>query len=268
VFAVSYSGNTIETLSSLKGVFDAGCDVVVLTSGGVLGDIAKKRDLTLIEIQGGRPPRASLGYLLVPLGVVMERLGFYDGFNEEVDTAVDRMGELYTGYCFDVLLEENPAKKLAVELAGWLPVVYGSNGILDICAERWVGQLQENSKLLAFYLSFPELCHNQSIGWVDSSGMAEDIVVLPLIGEWENDAISEQRDALLEIAQESGARVNRIEVSGNGGLVSALECLYLADYTSIYLAMLNSADPTAIGSIDLIKERVEGYKQALIEEIN
>lgn len=265
VFAISYSGNTLETLSSLKEVFQTGCEVVAITSGGVLGEIAEKRDLTIVEIPGGRPPRASLGYLLIPIGVVLERLGLYEGFGGEVENAVDRMSGLSEIYCFETVLENNPAKKLAVKLAAWLPVIYGADGVLDICAERWAGQLQENSKLLAFYLSFPELCHNQSIGWVDRSGVAEDIVILPLIGEWEEEAISEQREALLEIAQQSGARVNRIEVSGDGGLVSILECLYFADYTSLYLAMLNSADPTAIGSIDLIKERVEGFKERVVK---
>ena len=67
VFCVSYSGNTEETLSVFDAATKKKAKIVVITSGGDLGAKAKKA----IKIPSGLQPRASLGYLFLPmLGVL------------------------------------------------------------------------------------------------------------------------------------------------------------------------------------------------------
>lgn len=43
VFAVSYSGNTVETLNSAKAAYDKGASVVAVTSGGKLKEFANEK---------------------------------------------------------------------------------------------------------------------------------------------------------------------------------------------------------------------------------
>ncbi len=62
-FAVSYSGNTEETLHAANQAKKKGAHVHAITSGGSLS----KMNYDTILIPSGLQPRSALGYLLMPL---------------------------------------------------------------------------------------------------------------------------------------------------------------------------------------------------------
>ncbi len=72
--AVSYSGNTGETLCFLKKILSRNCDAGVVSSDGRLLEEAKKRSLPYYRVSQGYLPRASLPMLLVGVMKIIELL--------------------------------------------------------------------------------------------------------------------------------------------------------------------------------------------------
>ncbi len=74
-FAVSYSGDTDETLQMAAGALDAGARLVAVSRGGGLEALARERGAVHVACPPGYLPRAAVGALLTPLFVVLERVG-------------------------------------------------------------------------------------------------------------------------------------------------------------------------------------------------
>jgi len=85
VFAVSYSGNTEETISALKRCLEAKARVIALTSGGKLAILAQENSFPLIKVPAGIQPRAAISYLFFPILKALERLGLTKEKGEEIE---------------------------------------------------------------------------------------------------------------------------------------------------------------------------------------
>src|SRR5262245_3775080 len=77
VFAVSYSGETEETLSMAEGVLDAGAHLVTISSGGALEALGTARGRVHHRCGDGFPgPRFALGAMVAPALVTLYKMGF------------------------------------------------------------------------------------------------------------------------------------------------------------------------------------------------
>ncbi|MEA2087599.1 MAG: bifunctional phosphoglucose/phosphomannose isomerase, partial [Candidatus Caldatribacteriota bacterium] len=165
VFAVSYSGNTEETLSALKRCLKAKARIIALTSGGKLAVLAQENNFPVIKVPAGIQPRAAISYLFFPILKALERLGIAKKRNEEIEETHNILQELSKEYGAKSPLKNNFAKKVALSLYQHLPLVYGSEGLLEAVAMRWKTQINENSKWPCFWNVFPELDHNEIVGY-------------------------------------------------------------------------------------------------------
>jgi len=132
VFAVSYSGNTEETLSALKKCLDAKARVIALTSGGKLAVLAQENNFPVIKVPAGIQPRAAISYLFFPILKALERLGLIKGRDGEIEETHNILQELSKEYGAKSPFKNNFAKKVAMSLFRYLPLVYGSEGLLII----------------------------------------------------------------------------------------------------------------------------------------
>ena len=94
VFAVSYSGDTAETLEALEGVHERGARVIAISSGGAMADRAKDYGIAHVRIPAGQQPRASLGYLLMPLLAVLQEVGLIPQLDDDVAETTEVLGDL------------------------------------------------------------------------------------------------------------------------------------------------------------------------------
>ena len=74
VFAVSYSGTTEETIAALTEAQRRGARCVTVSSGGALEEMASSAGSAHVKIPSGLQPRASLGYLTLPMIAVLARM--------------------------------------------------------------------------------------------------------------------------------------------------------------------------------------------------
>lgn len=251
VFAVSYSGNTEETLSAYADAQRAGCSRVVVTSGGKFAEYARHDSVPLCTIPGGQPPRTALGYNLMPVIVACEQMGLLP---EQDYASLDRvLRDAVRAWSIDVPVENNEAKRMALALRGAVSVLYGLGPWQALVANRWKGQINENAKNMTFANAFPELCHNEILGWVRASEQG--------VGRWVGIVL---RDGTESAKMEARARVvfdllgstcERLDATARGTalLERMLSLVLLGDFVSLYLAALNDVDPENIDWINVLK---------------
>ena len=258
VFACSYSGNTEETLAACAAAAAAGASIVAVTSGGRLAAQARAAGHPVVQIPGGLPPRASLPYLLMPMLDAAGHLGLTDIGQVDIDETAEVLADL-AGRCGPAVPSaDNPAKRLAAALRGAIPVIYAASPAMEPVAQRWKTQLNENGKVFAVWNTFPELTHNETVGWegVTDGGPPLYAVVLRDRDDGARAAVQVEvtRDLLLRRARGQA----EIWSQGTGRLARVFSLILFGDFVSSYLAVLEGVDPTPTASIARMKQRLEG----------
>lgn len=249
-FVISYSGNTAETVEAWRRLKDRGALTVSIASGGELVRLAEEAGHPLLVVPGGMPPRAATGFLSMPVLSVLARLGFAPELSAQAQRTVSLLRELRAEWGAGIPAERNLAKRLAAELHGRVPLVYAAEDGLAAAALRFRYQLNENAKVPAFHNAFPELMHNEVVGWEGLPGLAAVTALVVLC-----DPLAQRGtvDATLRRLRDRFASVTEVEARGDTQLERAFSLMYLADWTSIYLALLEGVDPYPIDAISALK---------------
>jgi len=141
-------------------------------------------------------------------------------------------------------------------LYGKFPLIYAAADFIDVVALRWRGQLAENSKTLASHHLFPELNHNEIVGWEFPERLLKDSVVVILRDEEDHARIKKRMDITKQIISEKADSVVEINSTGKGRLARIFSLIYIGDMVSFYLAILNGVDPTPVEKIDYLKKEL------------
>lgn len=256
VIASSYSGNTEETLAAYEHAKSKRAKIIAITTGGELKNRAMADEIPYITIPGGLPPRAALGYSFFPIFVLLKELGIGFG-RQDVERAIDLLYETREQLKEDLLEKENPAKQLARKIHGKIPVIYGSSNLTDVIAVRWKGQFNENSKHPAFYNAFPELDHNEIMGFEGDKELLKVLELIVLRSDFENDRMKKRIDITSDIIKDSVSGITNLWPRGETHLEQMLYHIMLGDYVTAYLAILNEKDPVEIDFIDELKVRMK-----------
>jgi glucose/mannose-6-phosphate isomerase len=156
----------------------------------------------------------------------------------------------------EVPTASNIAKQLARSLKDRLVVIHAAADHLEAVAMRWKGQLNENAKVLAFHSLYPELDHNEVVGWTGPGAQAAGIHVIALRDAADDPRTQRRIETTSEMILGAGAQVSQVW-SGQGGLLPRMfGLIHLGDYVSVYLGVLGRVDPTPVETIDRIKARL------------
>jgi len=255
VIACSYSGNTEETLMAFREISKRDAALLAITTDGKLAQQSRELRLPLLTFHYQSQPRAALGYSLVSLIGVMQKLGFIGDKSDDLEEAVTVMDTLQKETKGTVPVAENPAKQLAKRLCGRLPVIYGA-GYLTEVAHRWKTQLNENAKAWSFFEQLPELNHNTVVGYEFPEELAKRILVVMLASSLDHPRNKTRFQVTQEILAKHGIAYETIEARGKSPFAQMLSAIHFGDYVSYYLAMLYQVDPTPVQVIDYLKERL------------
>ena len=260
VFASSNSGNTEETLSAYDQARRAGAPVVAFTTGGELARRASADGVPVVRFPGGLQPRAAVGYSFVPLFIVAARLGLLsEALVDDIDEATAVMRGVRDRCGPDAPESGNQARALAGAWTGRIPVVYGSQGERGCVAYRWKTQINENAKALAVSNVFPELNHNETVGWSGTRGQDKAHAALRvciLRDEREPAHIRRRVELTKVILSQHTDAIDEAWAVGESALARMLSLLYLGDFASCYLAYAYGEDPTPVGVIDWLKSEL------------
>jgi glucose/mannose-6-phosphate isomerase len=255
-FACSYSGNTEETLSAYASALRARARCVVVASGGELARRAEGDGVPVIQIPSGWPPRAALGYLFAPMLAVLEQWEIVTGHAAGIEEAAVLLGALGATWGPGQPQSDNPAKRLARSLLGRVPVIYAASRFSEAVAVRWKCQLNENSKVYAIWNTFPELNHNETVGWALSGQPDGLFEVVVLRDASDPPRLAQRVEITREIALGGAAGFHEVHGEGTGVLARMMSLILFGDLVSVYLAYLNDVDPYPVVVIDELKRRL------------
>jgi glucose/mannose-6-phosphate isomerase len=254
----SYSGSTEETLSSLSEGLRRKARILAITSGGEVARLAKRHRFPQIEIPKSLPPRAALGYSVIPLLIALSKVGFKQAYRaDDVREARELVRKLSdTAYGMSVPAEKNLAKQLAKSCFQRYPIVYGGTDYFDVVALRWRGQIEENGKVLASHHVIPEMNHNELVGWKFPKALLKEIVVFILRDKDDHARVKRRMDLSREIIRPLAGEIVEINSQGSSRLARIFSLVHLGDWASLYLAALNDIDPTPVEVINFLKSEL------------
>ncbi|MGD0335512.1 MAG: bifunctional phosphoglucose/phosphomannose isomerase [Candidatus Omnitrophota bacterium] len=257
VFIASYSGNTEETLSAYQEARKKGATIIALSSGGKIKELAVRDNVTFIEIPKGIPPRCALGYQsIIPL-CVLGKLGIIKDTGLAIKGAIKVLEDLRDRVLTpEIGLKDNIAKSLANSIFNKFTVIYSASIHFDICATRMRGQLAENSKALASSHVFPEMNHNEIVGWEQPKKLFKDFVVVMLRDKDMHPRTSKRMDITADILRKDGVKVIEVWSHGEELLARILSLAYIGDFVSYYLAILYGIDPTPVDRVTYLKNQL------------
>ena len=268
VLITSYSGDTEESLSAFLDALKRKCMVYCVSSGGALLKYAEKLKVPYLKVPGGMPPRAALPYLFVPLLVFMEKAGLVTGVSEELAEAVKVLEKISRDNAPEKPAKDNFSKTLALNIGETVPVVYGF-GVYRSVAQRFKQQFNENSKSPAKWEYFPELDHNEIVGWEGSGKSGACFSVIFIRDADEPVEIKSRIETTKQIMAQAGLKMFDVKAQGRSALAKMLSTIVVGDFASVYLAMLRGVDPTPVKTINHLKDALKenGVKEKIIGEL-
>ncbi len=252
IIASSYSGNTEETLSAAKEAVDRECQIICITTGGKLLELAAEYNLPVALLEKGYQPRYAFWINIFTLINVMQKLNFISeqsGYIQNVMSLIKHKGQVYS-------MENNPALSFAEKLIGFIPVIYSADSYTSGLGNRFKEQINENSKLHAFHNVFPEMNHNEIIGWETFNESQFNAKVIMLNDKEYHSRIQRRFEIVKKILNGSGVEILKVQSSGNHFKVRLFDMIYFTDWISYYLAIIRGKDPSSIKNINYLKEEL------------
>jgi glucose/mannose-6-phosphate isomerase len=259
-FALSYSGDTEETLEMARGASDAGASLVAVSQDGKLAELTAERGGLHVACARDIPvPRAALGALVAPLFVVLGRLGLVRDADGCL-TAAHRQLVARREKCRpEVDGVANPAREVARRVGTTIPLFYGGGALGAAAAMRWKFDVNENAKAPAFWAAYPDLDHHEICGWGQHGDVTRQLFTLvELRHDFEHPQLARRFAATREIIEETLVQVLEVRAGGDGRLAQVLDLMYVGDWASTYLALDHDVDPGPIDAIAQLKAALAG----------
>lgn len=246
VIISSYSGNTEETLSAMKQAIDKNAQIVCITSGGEVKIIAEKYKYDTIIIPGGNPPRSCIGYSLVQLLKIVQFNGF---------VKTDLLNQVQAS----IILLDNEKEAIKVEasiiaktLLNKIPVIY-SLGSCEGTAIRFRQQINENSKMLCWHHTLPEMNHNELVGWTEKN---DSLAVVTFRTSFDYERTIKRYELCKEIFAKYSHSVTDITAKGVSKVEQFFYLINIGDWISCYIADLKNIDAVEVNVITHLKNEL------------
>ena len=246
VIISSYSGNTEETCSAYELAKSKGACIVVISSGGKILSDAKVNHLQTITLPGGNPPRTCLGYSLVQVVAILETFEIISKGKLDI---IRSSSEYLVQEVENIKLD---AKNFAQRLFKKIPVLYGLSNT-EAIALRFRQQINENSKMLCWHHVFPEMNHNELVGWTTEN---DTLAVVILRTDYDNQRVIKRVEICKGIFEKYCSEVLEIKARGKNFIEQAFYLIHLTDWISWYLAELNNVDAIEVNVIDYLKNEL------------
>jgi glucose/mannose-6-phosphate isomerase len=256
VIAVSFSGNTEETLEVVSRAIDHGAKCVAVTSGGELDRLMRERGGCVVHVDGTIPqPRAAFGALSVSVLGVLDQVGLFPGATGWINLAIARLKERR----IELDSADSIADVVASQLSGTIPIIVSSGSLGKVAAMRWKAQINENAKAPAFYSVYPEACHNELAGFdAYPELLASDLSLVILRHDHEHPQIARRYQFAAETIGPRFAHCIEVGAHGVGELANLFDLTFVGDYVALSLAGRLGFDPGPITVLDKVKRFLAG----------
>ncbi len=257
VIVASYSGNTEEAVSSLEAAEAAGAHIAVIAGGGMLAEIAKEKNYPFAELPKASQPRFGVLNNLKALVAILEKAGITNA--DKAEKTMHEAAEFLRAQIENCLPEvptaKNPAKQLALELAGTTPVIYAGHEMFA-AAYKWKISFNENAKNVAWCNEIPEFSHNEFLGWT-SHPVDKPYSVVDLRSTFEHERVQKRFEVTERLLSGQRPAAHVVDAQGDTELEHLLYCVAFGDFVSLYVALLNGLNPSPVDLIEKMKKALD-----------
>lgn len=243
LIACSYSGNTEESLDAFDEAHKRGMQIIAITSGGQLKAKCKEAGVPAILIPGGMPPRGAFAYPVVQLLNVMNRLGL---IGSSLVNQLDNLPNF-------LAKGQDETAKLAADLTEKLydkiPVLYADSKIEGVLV-RFRQQINENSKMLCWHHVYPEMNHNELVGWTKKD---DQLAVVTFHTSIDHPRVTKRMEVSNEVYRKYTPNVFDVTAEGSNLLEEVVHLIHLGDWISVLLAEKKGIDPVEVNIITHLK---------------
>ncbi|TDC84490.1 bifunctional phosphoglucose/phosphomannose isomerase [Actinomadura sp. 7K507] len=277
VIAVSCSGETEETLEVAAEAARRGCRLLFV--GGTGSSLAAMSDRSrgvFVPVRSAGQPRSTLWGLTIPLVLAARTMGLANVPDAVLESTAERLEDVAHRCRPSSEPFVNPAKRIALDLAGDVPMVWGSSALAGTAAYRLCCQLNENAKYPGVFGEVPEADHNQVMAFdgffarqsgpfdaddffrdrVDDPGPEHGLHLVVMRDVEEHPQVRKRCEASAEMARDRGVTVTEIRAEGEHPLERIATLIAVADYITVYLAIALGVDPTPVPVIQELKARI------------
>jgi len=251
IICISFSGNTEETISAFKEAQRKKLKIAVITTGGELAKLAQKYNTSFVLLPSVKiQPQWAIGYLFGSLMKVLSNSGVIEDNSEEILKMAENLKPLRL---------EAKGKILAKKLAGKIPLIYASDKFKSL-ARIWKIKLNENSKIMAFWNYFPELIHNEIVGYSELKSQISNLKnfhVIILRDSGDHPKILKAMELTAVLLKKKGIEVDFVEIEGKSILEKLFNNLILSDWVSYYLAKEYKIDPAPVEIVEEFKKKLK-----------
>jgi glucose/mannose-6-phosphate isomerase len=256
VFALSFDGDTEETLAAATAAVEKGAVVVVVSGGGSLSTMAAASGLTRFDVPPGLPAaRTALGALAVPVLLTLSRLGLVADVGPSLERALAAVRRRRDA----LVAPGSAAEEVARRIGRTIPLIYGSSGLNAVAAWRWKTQVNENAKTPAFWAVQPELCHNEIAGWGQHGDVTRQVLTLVTLRHaGEHPQVARRFALTVDATDEVMANVIPVWAEGEDDLSRFLDLTLFGDFVSLHMAGRESIDPGPVPALSDVAAALGG----------
>jgi hypothetical protein len=280
VISVSASGHSPEALAAADAAARRGARLVAVGAPGTpLQSVAETARATFVPVPRRAPARATLWGLTVPVLLAGRALGLVKVTEADLAETATRLDADAEGCRESAESFVNPAKSLALVLAGSVPVIWGSSPLAAVAARRFADMLSANARYPVVAGSLGEVGRGR-VGLLDGvfGGLAEqehdifadasdtDLTRLHLVLLRDGGLTSEDEDtgepaavedrraeAVAAMARRRGIRCTVLTAEGGSALERLASLVAVPDFASVYLALAHGLDPMAVPAVTELK---------------
>lgn len=252
--ACSYSGDTEETLAAVNKGMLKRAHIICVTSGGKMLEMAKEYNLFYIQIpNGSNSARAQLGYLMISLLYALYHTNLIGAaFIKETENSIEYLDRGEKAI-------QSEAELIAKKLRGKLAIIYCDER-LKAMATRFQNQINENAKQMAHVNTFPEMNHNEIVGWHFPENVLQQSQVIYLYSDHDHERVEKRMEICRDIFEKRSNPIIDIVAEGASLLEQYYYLIHLTDWISYYLAKENGIDPDPEEAIDFVKGELAKLK--------
>ena len=255
VICSSYSGNTEETIEIFGKVKSVDAKVSAITTGGRIGQLCEKYSFDKVIIPSGLQPRAALAFSFIPILFILLKLNIIS--NNFLAWLVSTSELIkHNRIMYSKKNDDNPVWLLAKKIYNKIPIIYADSDSLNTVAVRLKGQICENSKILAYHNIFPEMNHNEIVGWEKNSELFKTYFIIWLFDKRMNERNKERQQIVMDMLDKIGLDQFKLEVIGNNFEERFLLLIHYGDWLSYWCAILHKIDPSPVKNIEILKNKL------------
>lgn len=259
VILSSYSGNTEETLSGAEQALEKKAQVMVISAGGKLVELAKQHNWTLYQIDPKfnpcNQPRMAIGYAVMGTIGLASKANLIYLTQAEIDQVVQAIAEVVASNTVEIAVENNQAKQLAFEMVDRKTLLVGAE-FLTGAIHTAANQANENAKAWTDYAILPEINHHLMEGLKFTGGLQHTGLVVFLQSKLYHPQ-NQKRVALTQkIFEEAGMQTQLISLNSSTPLTQVFEAITLLGFANFYLSMLHGINPSPIPIVESFKKRM------------